>query len=408
MRLKTFRPVLPVDMIPQIQVTLDCNLGCSYCFQKHDKGIMDLAVVKKILEKITAASHTPETTIIWHGGEPLLAGIEFFRQVVRMQSDFPGIRFTNQVQTNATLMTKPFAEFFRDHHFQVGFSLDGPAHIHNRHRVYKGSGSCSFSQTMKGIETFRQVSGQKHLPVIAVITRDSVGWARELFCFFKQLQAKVQLDFYDIRCLDMTENAAGKPDLFKMAPDGDAVGSFLISLFDLWFYDTTGRVDFPELRNEVKMILQPETDKGNPFHKKRCNMGRIIFAPDGKVFSCDQYVNDDQTSLGDITQDSLRTILDKKARLWEDIKHHVRGSGKQMACFSCEWGRQHPGGCVSCMKYNYMLLLARQKGLPDHRWSDAVLPPFLENIQGETFYCKGLKAFRTHAQQRIAMEMADA
>ena len=57
-------------------------------------------------------------------------------------------------------------------------------------------------------------------------------------------------------------------------------------------------MDFKELQQEVKTILQPEIDRGDPFHKKRCDFRRLIFAPDGKVFSCDQWVNDEQTALG--------------------------------------------------------------------------------------------------------------
>ncbi len=337
-----------------------------------------------------------------------MAGVEFFREVIRLQSGFAGIRFVNQVQTNATLMTKELATLFCDHEFQVGFSLDGPEDIHNRHRVFNGSEHGSFSQTMKGIEIFRGVSDKEHLPVIAVITRDSINSADEIFYFFRKLKARVQLDIYDIRCLDMAGDDMEKPDVFRLAPAPHAVGEFLIRLFDLWFHDNSGRVDFPELRSEIKMILQPEMDKGDPFHKKRCSLGRLIFAPDGNAFSCDQYVNDEHTSLGDIKETGLKEILTKKAALWEEIKRRIRGSGREMACSKCEWGHRHSGGCLSCMKYNLMLLGARKKGLPDSQWIYAGLPLFLDQIKGETYYCEGLNAFRTHAKKKILEEMTDA
>jgi radical SAM protein with 4Fe4S-binding SPASM domain len=179
-------------------------------------------------------------------------------------------------------------------------------------------------------------------------------------------------------------------------------------LFDLWFWDQERQVDFKELQQEVKMALQPEINLGDPFHKKRCDFRRLIFAPDGKVFSCDQWVNDAKTALGDIHQDSLATILTNKDVLWEQIKQRIRRSGKHMACGGCEWGRQCIGGCFTCMKYNAMLLRARSEGLPDHRWADAVLPPAWNEVRGETYFCEGLRAFRHHVREAVRRELAHA
>ena len=156
------------------------------------------------------------------------------------------------------------------------------------------------------------------------------------------------------------------------------------------------------------MILQPEMSSGDPFHKKRCAPGRLIFDPQGRAFSCDQYVNDARTALGNIKEDSLEDILDRKFRLWDEIKHHVRGSTEQMACARCEWGQQCAGGCLTCMKYNAMLLQARQDGLPDSHWYEARLPKKLRDLSGETYYCDGLRHFREHAKAAVARELNHA
>jgi radical SAM protein with 4Fe4S-binding SPASM domain len=218
----------------------------------------------------------------------------------------------------------------------------------------------------------------------------------------------VQLDIYDVRWLDLVPEAGGVSGLSDLAPQPEEVGRFLIELLDLWFWDQTRQVDFSELRQEVKMALQPEINLGDPFHKKRCDFRRLIFAPDGLVFSCDQWVNDARTALGDIRQDSLETILTHKGVLWEQIKARIRRSGKHMSCGSCEWGRRCGGGCFTCMKYNAMLLSARSAGLPDHRWPDAVLPPAWDEVRGETYFCEGLRAFRTHVREAVRRELADA
>ena len=400
-------------VVPQIQITRNCNLACEYCFQEHSGGIIGLSTVETILHRVIAHNLTvdPLTKVIqiyWHGGEPLLAGIDFFRAILRLESQYPELSFENRIQTNGTLMSDELARLLVEHQFQLGFSLDGPKEIHDRYRCSPGSGAGSFDATLRGIEHYRRHAMTERVAVIAVVTQAGIGRAADIFKFFKELRAEVQLDIYDVRWLDLIPGGREVSRLSDYAPLPEEVGWFLIELFDLWFWDQDRQVDFKELRQEVKMVLQPEINLGDPFHKKRCDFRRLIFAPNGKVFSCDQWVNDEQTALGDVHQDSLATILTNKAVLWEKIKQRIRRSGEHMACGGCEWGRQCGGGCLTCMKYNAMLLRARAEGLPDNRWADAVLPPAWDEIRGETYFCKGLRAFRHHLREAVQRELANA
>jgi uncharacterized protein len=372
-----------------------------------------MEVVERILEKTVSYNRDKPhadndlVQVYWHGGEPLLAGIDFFGEVVALESRFQEVQFENRIQTNGTLMTNELAEFFSLNDFQVGFSLDGPEDLHNLNRRFRNSGNGSFADTMSGIERYRRYALVDRIPIIAVITRASLARVGNIYDFFKELGARVQLDIYDIRCIDFLLSNTDRSSIFEMAPSPEEVGRFLIELFDLWFYDESRNVDFSELRHEVKMILQPEIDRGDPFHKKRCDFRRTIFAPDGKVFCCDQYVNDEQTSLGDIRESSLKEIVESKERMWEEIKRYIRKSGEQMACSDCEWGRQCGGGCMSCMKYNSLLLRAREEGLEDERWYDVELKSPLKEVSGETYYCDGLRTFRQHVKQAVEQELRD-
>ena len=402
-----------IPVVPQIQVTRNCNLACGYCFQEHSGGIIDLSTVETILARVIAHNlsvdpHNKVIQIYWHGGEPLLAGLDFFRAIIRFEAQYPELAFENRIQTNGTLMTGDMARLLAEHQFQVGFSLDGPREIHDRYRCFRGSRSGSFDAARRGIECYRDCAKVERVAVIAVVTRASIERAADLFAFFKALRAEVQLDIYDVRWLDLMAEAGEGAGLSDLAPRPAEVGRFLIELFDLWFWDQERQVDFKELQQEVKTILQPEIDRGDPFHKKRCDFRRLIFAPDGRVFSCDQWVNDEKTALGDIRQDSLATILTNKSALWEKIKQVIRRSGKHMACGGCEWGRQCGGGCFTCMKYNALLLRARSEGLPDDRWADAVLPPAWHEVRGETYFCEGLRAFRHHVREAVRRELASA
>lgn len=410
-RLSAFSPI-----IPQIQVTLGCNFHCDYCFQSHEDGIIDLSAVEMILEKTVAhhrlGCHQTPVVVIWHGGEPLLAGLRFFEAVVDIESRFPGICFHNRVQTNGSLMSEAFCRFFVEHDFHVGFSLDGPEEIHNCHRRFKASDQGTFHSVIRGIQCYRRFADTSRIPVIAVVTQESIGREKDIFNFFKALRANVQLDIYDLRHIDFSGydhrpvNRSNNWQRPELAPSSDEIGGFLIRLFDLWFHDSTGQADFNELRNDVRMILQPDVDLGNPIHKKRCDAGRVIFDPLGRAFSCDQYINDDATSLGNIMTHSMEDILSRKGRRWEQIKTRIRSAGEPMACNACEWGRRHMGGCLTCMKYNALLLDAREKELPDDQWYKAELPESLKALSGETYYCEGLRTFWDHARHVIEHELA--
>ena len=408
----TLPPSVIFPVIPQIQVTLNCNLACTYCFQQRFPAMIKPATVATILHK--AVEHNrrlgclapgQKMPVYWHGGEPLLAGLDFFKQVMAIEAGFTDVTFENRIQTNATLMTEEFARFFAEHNFAVGFSLDGPEDIHNRHRR-RATGGGSFDATMRGIELYRHHAKPGRLPIIAVITRDSIGRAPDLYNFFKAMEGMVQLDIYDLRSFDLPLTEKGEPG-WELAPSSKEVGNFLIELFDLWFYDPSRRVDFKELRQEVKMILQPEQQGGDPFHKRRCDIRRTIFDPQGRVFSCDQYVNDDRTMLGRIQHDSLTAMMKKKLLLWEEIKRTIRHRTKDMACNACEWGRQCIGGCLSCMKYNALLLRARAEGqVADGQWPEIELPDSLAAIAGETYYCDGLRRFRDHVKKAVQHELS--
>ena len=371
MLLNTMAESVLTPVLPQIQVTLGCNFRCSYCFQDHSPTrIIDAATSEAVLRKSAEYNRSvfrlgaqATVEVFWHGGEPLLAGVDFFQKMVRVQSKISGVSFKNHIQTNGALLTAEFASFLADNDFQLGFSLDGPKEINDLQRRCKDVRQSAFDAAMGGIRNYmdRMPKGRR-VPVISVITKESIDRVAEFYAFFKELGAEVQLDIYDIRCNDLCSSDDGL--LFRHAPDQARIGEFLIELFDLWFYDRERRVDFTELREELDRVLTRDSCLLNPFHKKRCNPGRTIFDPLGAVFACDQYVNDSATAIGNINRDSMAAIMRRKSVLWEKIKRVVRRSPDDMRCSSCEWGMTCIGGCLTCMKYNSMLLNVRHRDSP--------------------------------------------
>jgi uncharacterized protein len=400
-----------VPVLPQIQVTLDCNFGCSYCFQDHrsreiiDPGIAALILAKCARYNAGKLRSGPATVeVYWHGGEPLLAGLEFFREMLRVQARLPSVSFCNHLQTNGSLLSDELAQFLVEQHFHLGFSFDGPLEINDRQRRMTRARESAFEATWRGIQNFKRYVPNGRVPVIAVITRESAARAKEIYAFFKELGAEVQLDIYDLRCADL--RSGHDSGLFRLAPAQDEIRNFLIELFDLWFHDAERRVDFKELRDELDRVLKPEGCCSNPLHKKRCSPARTIFDPRGVVFACDQYVNDAATAIGDIRRDSVATIMRRKAAAWDRVKRVIRRSPAAMACKTCEWGTSCAGGCLTCLKYNSMLLDARRKGLPDDSWPKASVAEPLRELAGETYYCDALRALRNHIRREVQRELA--
>jgi len=412
-RLRTFIESTLVPVVPQIQVTLGCNFACTYCFQGHRASeTIDPKVAGLILAKCARynsarwRSEHGKVSVFWHGGEPLLAGLEFYREMLSVQAMFPSVSFVNHIQTNGSMMTDDFAEFLVQHRFHVGFSLDGPQKINDRQRRIAGSVESAYAAAWNGIQTFKRHAPSGRIPIIAVITRESITRAKELYSFFKEIEAEVQLDLYDVRCSDL-QPGRDKSLIFHV-PSQEEARDFLIEMFDLWFNDTDRKVDFSELRNELDRVLDPQRYFPNPIHKKRCHPGRTIFDPKGRAFVCDQHINDDSTSLGDIRRDSLPVIMHRKANAWNRIKQVVRHSPSEMACSTCVWGTTCNGGCVACLKANSMLMDARSKGMPDHFWPKGEQAARLQEFTGESYYCEAMRGLRAHIQKEVRRELQPA
>jgi len=147
---------------------------------------MSESVLKRVISQLI--SHSPDKAeFIWHGGEPLLAGMNFFRTIVELQEEKaqPNQKVLNRVQTNGMLIDEEWLDFFRNNSFRVGISLDGPQAIHDRNRITK-SGNGSFSSVKRSIDLF-----QKHkfdFGVLAVLTKHGVNNVDALYSFMKEIE----------------------------------------------------------------------------------------------------------------------------------------------------------------------------------------------------------------------------
>ena len=128
-----------------------CDLRCRYCFYAdvaarrsvRSFGMMQDSVLRRIMENI-ARSVAPgdHITLMFQGGEPMLAGLDFFRTLTEIADSWPsGISVSYALQTNAMHLDEAWCLFLKKHEFLVGVSHDLLAAQHNaaRNLVYSGS-----------------------------------------------------------------------------------------------------------------------------------------------------------------------------------------------------------------------------------------------------------------------------
>ncbi len=180
-----------------------CNLQCSYCFyletachrQQGNRGIMNRSVMEALIATTMDFATGGTVTYLFQGGEPLLAGLDFFKGFVELvqqqqqrqeqRNTFPASKACYMVQTNGTLITHELCQFFVEHDFILGVSLDGPPEIHNLHRQYPASSSTQdrHSQVMEAIQLLR--SYEIPFSVLSVVTRAWAGKEEEIYRWFK-------------------------------------------------------------------------------------------------------------------------------------------------------------------------------------------------------------------------------
>ncbi len=169
-----------------VQPTPFCNIDCNYCYlpSRNDRTVIAQSTVRNLFEKLFASGWANQAVnVIWHAGEPLVAPIAFYREAFEMiESLRPAdIGIMHSFQSNGMLLTPAWCDFIQEWNVDIGISIDGPRHLHDRHRVTR-SGRGTFDKTIAGLRLLRERGMPFH--TISVLSRDSLGAADEMYEFF--------------------------------------------------------------------------------------------------------------------------------------------------------------------------------------------------------------------------------
>lgn len=320
------------------EVAKDCNLRCGYCFfdkQSRERKRISEEVANLLIQEVcNCNSDGEEIVFYWHGGEPLLAGIDFYRKMVQLQAESkkPQQKVINCLETNATLLRKEWARFFKENEFKIGVSLDGPKEFHDRFRIYP-DGRGSFDDVMRGVGALKEEG--LDFSVICVVTQKSVASPTKIFEFFNSNKISTLINFPPALAIETGQGLS-----FGASVNVSSYVDFLIKLFDLWVEAGEEKLQILPIESITKAFLGiPHDDCRFAGECKKS----IVVEYNGDIFACNTYGYGDFFKFGNI-KDGLKNLLNqnlnRKHKEYLDFLRKIKSK-----CVSCGWYGICKGGC---------------------------------------------------------------
>ncbi len=316
----TFSPFAKPLYVMAKPVGATCNLACDYCYYLEKskfysssfKTEMSETLLEKFIAQYLEAQTMPQVQFTWHGGEPLLRPLSFYKKVVALQQKYArGKQIENCIQTNGTLLTAEWCEFFREERWLVGISIDGAAKYHDAYRKNK-CGKPSFQAVMNGINLLQRhrVEWNAMAVVNALNAEDPVGFYRffkELGCQYLQFTPVVERKIQTQDGEDLLASIATKDKSlltpFSVSPA--QWGNFLCTIFDEWIKTDVGHI-FVQIFDATLsnwLGLAP----GLCTIAKHCGHAGVM-EYNGDVYACDHFVFPEY-KLGNIHEKTLVEMM---------------------------------------------------------------------------------------------------
>ena len=329
-----------------------CNLACKYCYYLEKNKLYPTAqrhlMSDEMLEQFTReyieAQTMNQVLFTWHGGEPLLRSIDFYRKALSLQQKYAGgRRIDNVIQTNGTLLTDEWCEFFAQNHWLVGISIDGPQPDHDHYRL-TAAGKPSWKKVMQGIKLLKKHGVEWN--AMAVVNAYNANHPLEFYRFFKEngcqfLQftpiVERQTRHEDGRTLASLADKNEIP-LSEASVTPEQWGYFLCAIFDEWVRKDVGKI-FVEIF-DCTLANWMGISPGICAYSKECGHAGVM-EHNGDVYSCDHFVFPEY-KLGNIRDHSLIDMLyGEQQHEFSRLKH----SSLPRQCKECDMEFACHGEC---------------------------------------------------------------
>jgi uncharacterized protein len=349
-------------------VSADCNLACDYCYYTHVLDMYEPGERRMSDEVLTAYTEQvirdsgPHAVFSWQGGEPLLAGRDFYEGAFRVQRRLSpsGQTVANTIQTNGLLLDDDWCRMLRERNVLVGLSIDGSAAEHDKHRRSR-SGKGSHHGAIRALELLKRHGVEFN--VLVVVSDANARRGREVLRF---LAARGVRWIQFIPCTE--RDADGNPTAASI--DGPSFGRFLCAFFDEWYPAHVGVVTERILENVMQRAvgLPPELCVFSAV----CGQA-VVLEASGDVYACDHFVYPD-FRLGSIMEQPLRELVRR-----EPCQVLARAKlSLPDCCVSCRFQGLCYGGC------------------PKSRFDPVT------RTSGEPILCEGYRMLFEHAFERLA------
>lgn len=346
-----------------------CNYQCSYCYVEHNSKISIMPIetatiaIKKIVDYI---GNTRRINFIWHGGEPLMAGSDYFVQVVKFSKQFCN-NIEHCIQSNGSLLTDSFLNFCADNKVAVSLSFDGPAAIHDMNRkTSRGKGT--HYETMKALEKIKRAGLTSGC--VCVLHKQNIDHVEELYNFFKLYKINFRIN-------PVVRSGRAVSNYNALAITPDEYGRAMMKLFDLWFNDD-GTIQVEPLHTIVGNFVSPNI-WGCDYHGN-CLKSIISINPDGSIYPCGRFAGLENFRLGNITEDDLAIIF--QSDLFNNLSN--RNISTVEHCRKCVFREICNTGC--------MITAYMARG----------------NIYDSDYYCKGRKMLFAHIAKNLKQHLEQA
>lgn len=316
-----------------------CNMNCEYCFytdetskrEKASYGIMQLSTLEQIIKK-TLAFAEGSCSILFQGGEPTLAGLDFYKSVIEFEQKWNvnNVMIQNSIQTNGITINDEWAQFLHNHNFLVGLSLDGTNEVHDACRKLPNHDG-TFNKVLHAVKLFNKF--QVEFNILTVVTKHTIKHTKEIYAFYKDNGFEWQ---QYIPCLNPLDEFSVNYD-YSLSPSDYSI--FLKDLFDCWYEEAkTGHLRYVRYFIGLMNLLCRRAPGA-------CEMNGVcsrqfVIEADGSVFPCDFYMLDEWL-LGNFNTDSIKDFEKKR----EELQFIERSTHMDSSCQNCKWVYLCRGGC---------------------------------------------------------------
>lgn len=324
-----------------VKVTNACNLACSYCYyrptQNKQKCFLPISSIINLFEQVFDDENKESASFYWHGGEPLLQSIDYFEEIIKYQNKFNKnkIRVENTVQTNGTLLSKEWLDFFISKDFCIGISIDGPYELHNNSRKMKKhkNNVDSISSYKKIIDAIGYLNEKNaKYGVLSVITLFTLTKTSELFQFYVDNKIKN----IGILPLVVLKNDNSINEKESISPN--QFSTFFIEFYEKWLAHGDDSIIVREIDEFLKVVNKLPS---NLCHFKNNCENYFTIQPDGNISLCDNLPLIPQFEFGNCQGNIENRIL--KSEKYKNLKDKL--AARHKSCLSCEYYKYCNGGC---------------------------------------------------------------